>query len=418
MSAKYFPITTATSCQLKWTWSTIRLYDGTTSSCHRVNSDPIIPGSFSTFHNSPKKLLDRQIMLNGQWPSGGCEYCKNIEDAGGSSDRMFHIKIPDLTPPELDNDPNSIEVTPRIVEVYFDNVCNMSCLYCWDGFSSKIQQENKKFGRFDSQGVIIDNLSKPGLDRVPLTQEFWEWFTLNAHHVKRLHVLGGEPFFQIHFQDCIDFFSKNPCPELEFNVVTNLKVSKSKLKLMSDQIKNLLRTKHLKRFDLTASIDCFGPEQEYVRFGMDLDQWKENFQLLVDDYNFFTLNINQTLSGLTIKTIPELLKFINRCRSKCKIGHYFSTTVMTHKFLHPGIFGPGFFSTDFDAILQEMPADDWQQKEARNYMQGIKLQIDNCQRDNNAIRQLGVFLDEIDRRRGLNWHNTFPWLKREIECVV
>jgi hypothetical protein len=110
MEQKYFPINTATACQLKWNWSTIRLYDGTTSSCHRVDPDTVVPGTFDNFHNTPKKIADRKLMLNGQWPQGGCEYCKNIEDAGGSSDRMFHKSIPNMSPPELDSDEQAVHV--------------------------------------------------------------------------------------------------------------------------------------------------------------------------------------------------------------------------------------------------------------------------------------------------------------------
>ena len=140
MSNQYFPIKTDTACQLKWNWSTIRLYNGITSSCHRVEGDLIGIENFDNFHNTPKKLSDRKLMLQGQWPKGGCEYCQQIEKSGGTSDRQFHLAIPNMTPPELESNPEAIEVTPRILEVYFDNVCNMSCLYCWAGFSSKIQQ--------------------------------------------------------------------------------------------------------------------------------------------------------------------------------------------------------------------------------------------------------------------------------------
>jgi hypothetical protein len=126
MVDRYFPIKTDTACQLKWNWSTLRLYNGITSSCHRVQGDPITTDDFDSFHNTPKKLADRQLMLQGQWPVGGCEYCQKIEQAGGHSDRMFHLDIPNMTPPELDTNVVAVEVTPKIVEVYFDNVCNMS----------------------------------------------------------------------------------------------------------------------------------------------------------------------------------------------------------------------------------------------------------------------------------------------------
>lgn len=414
---RYFPIKTSTACQLKWTWSTIRLYTGTTSSCHRVDADTIDVDTFSSFHNTPKKLSDRRLMLDGQWPSGGCEYCKNIEDSGGSSDRMFHNAIPDLAPPELETDKTAISVTPRIVEVYFDNVCNMSCLYCWDGFSSKIQQENIKFGRFEKHGIIIDNRAHRIPDHLGLTKKFWGWFRENHREVRRFHVLGGEPFFQRQFDECLDFLDRTPCPDLEFNVISNLKVNEDKLKKILDQIKDLVDRKKIKRFDLTASIDCFGPEQEYVRWGIDVEQWKRNFDI-VSAQEWIYLNFNQTLSGLTIKTIPELLDFINEKRLRREIGHYFSTTVMTHEFLHPGIFGKNFFQEDFDLIFSKMPDDTWQQKEARKYMQGVCQQINSCARDQVKINQLAVFLAEMDRRRGTNWPTVFPWLEKEIKDVV
>jgi hypothetical protein len=81
---KEFPVDTATACQLKWTWSTIMLNRGTTSSCHRVRQDTLTPENFLNFHNTPKKLNDRQLMLEGKRPAGGCEYCYKIEDAGGT----------------------------------------------------------------------------------------------------------------------------------------------------------------------------------------------------------------------------------------------------------------------------------------------------------------------------------------------
>lgn len=414
---RYFPIKTKTSCQLKWTWSTIRLYDGSTSSCHRVDPDFINENNFFSFHNTEKKLADRKLMLDGQWPTGGCEYCRQIEDAGGSSDRMFHLSIPDLVPPELSDNPDAIMVTPRIVEVYFDNVCNMACLYCWDGFSSKIQQENTKFGRFEKHGVIIDNYARRTSDQLVLTQNFWSWLFNNRQQLRRLHVLGGEPLFQPQFDECLDFFDRNPCPTLEFNVITNLKVSQTKLEKNLERIKKLLDDKKIKRFDLTASIDCFGPQQEYVRWGIDVEQWKQNFEILVNA-PWIYLNFNQTLSGLTIKTIPELIDFINEKRSRREIGHYFSTTVMTHEFLHPGIFGPGFFSGDFDTIINKMPEHTWQQKEAKKYIDGIRQQIDICQKDQNKINQLSIFLTEMDRRRGTDWKTVFPWLVKEVNNVV
>ena len=356
-------------------------------------------------------------MLDGNWPKGGCEYCQKIENAGGSSDRMLHLSIPNMSPPELDNDPLAIEITPTILEIYFDNICNMSCVYCWDGFSSKIRQENIKFGRFEQSGIVIDNRANKVNDIDALTNKLWEWMEANGQSLKRLHVLGGEPFYQHQFDECLEFFEKNPHPNLEFNVVSNLMIATTRLTTLIDKIKNLVVTRKLKRFDLTASIDCFGIEQEYVRYGLDLTQWRKNFEYVASQ-KWIKLNINQTLSGLTIKTTPALLQYINALRADREIGHYFSTTIMTHECLHPEIFGSNFFDNDFRVILDNMPDSTWQQKESRKYMQGIWSQLNSKSRDQKKINQLLVLLDEIDRRRNLNWKTTFPWLVKELNHVV
>jgi organic radical activating enzyme len=290
-------------------------------------------------------------------------------------------------------------------------------MYCWDGFSSRIQQENVKFGRFEHAGIVIDNRAKKVDDLDLFTDRMWQWLKTHGQSLKRFHVLGGEPFYQPQFDYCLELFDENPFPNLEFNVVSNLMISTEKFKSIIDRIKKLVAEKKLKRFDLTASIDCFGKEQEYVRYGLDLEQWRKNFEYVATQ-KWITLNINQTLSGLTIKTIPALLKYINNVRVNREIGHYFSTTVGTHTFLHPEIFGANFFDNDFVEILDNMPNDTWQQKEARKYMQGIQLQLNSRPRDQVKINQLKVLLDEIDRRRKLDWQSTFPWLVSELNHVV
>ena len=65
-----------------------------------------------------------------------------------------------------------------------------------------------------------------------------------------------------------------------------------------------------------------------------------------------------------------------------------------------------------------MPQNSEVQIVARKYMQGIQSQLNSKSRDQTKINQLGVFLDEIDRRRNQDWREVFPWLEKEIEHVV
>jgi hypothetical protein len=65
-----------------------------------------------------------------------------------------------------------------------------------------------------------------------------------------------------------------------------------------------------------------------------------------------------------------------------------------------------------------MPNDSWQHTNARNMMMGLQSEFNSHQRDNNELSKLHTFLNEIDRRRNLNWRKTFPWLEKELENVV
>lgn len=416
MSDRYFPIKTSTACQLKWTWSTIRLYSGTTSSCHRVDTSVVDIDNFNNFHNIEKTVSDRKLMLNDQWPTGGCEYCKNMEDAGSTSDRMMHLQIPNLVPPELDTDLFATHVTPRIVEVYLDNICNMSCIYCNDGFSSRIQNENQKFGRFESNGVIIENCFPPHSQKDQLKILFWNWMETNYHHLRRLHILGGEPFFQSEFDTCLEFLENHSNPELEFNIVTNLKVSPDKLAEFVQRMRTMLIQRKIKRLDITCSIDCWGSAQEYIRFGMNLDKWKQNFEFLVAQ-NWITLNINQAITNIGMKDIVPLMQYINTQRVSRKIGH-FHMAVQDLFYFNPTIFGPGVFDTDFEEILKIMPINTPQQQLSRQLMHSLQLQCAQSIRQPTQLVQLRTVLNELDRRRNLNWRITFPWLEKELEHVV
>jgi organic radical activating enzyme len=406
---KYFPIKTETACQLKWTWSTIYLYEGNTNSCHRVDKSSIID-DFGSFHNTPKKLADRKLMLGGHWPSGGCDYCKKIEDVGGSSDRMMHLKIPNLSPEELEIDPTAISVTPRIVEVYFDNVCNMSCIYCTDKYSSKIQQENAKFGSFNFNGVVIENAAKKNNKFTELTESFWQWIDKNYSSLRRLHILGGEPFYQKQFDVCLDFLDSHFNKDLEFNIVSNLMIDHEKFKTQIYKIKDIVRKQKIKRLEITASIDCWGLEQEYIRYGLDLKQWQQNFEFLVQE-KWVTLNINQTVSVLSIPTTQALIEYINIHRRHRPIGQYFMS-VVSPSYLNPDILG-NVFESHFQQILPTMP-----DLISKDYMTGIRKQIANSTRNTSEIAKLIVYLTELDRRRNTNWRTTFPWLEQEVKDVV
>lgn len=415
MGQKYFPIKTDTACQLKWAWSTLFLNAGTTKSCHRTAESVLTPENFFEFHNTSVKIQDREAMLKGQWPEQNCQYCKNIELSNGISDRVRMSSVPNLSPDELYNDPLATCVDPTILEVYFNNACNLGCLYCTDSLSSTIEAENKKFGIFEQGGVKLE----PSIESWQfknLLPEFWKWFEIGFPKLKRFHCGGGEPFYQKEFFKLLDFIELHPNPNCEFNIITNLMVAPELLQSTVAKFKNLLSTRKLKRVDITCSIDCWGPDVEYVRHGLNLSHWEQNFNYLLKQ-KWLTLNINQTVTPLTIKTMPVLINKLKQWRQEHPVGHYFSGAYPVADYLKLDVLGEDTFAKDVEEILSCMPLHTEQDKQAHVYMGGILGQINNTKLDPSRTRDMIVFLNEKDRRRGTNWREVFPWLS-EIEKNV
>lgn len=414
---KYFPIKTATACQLKWNWSTLFLYNGVTASCHRAGRGKITPDTFDTFHNTEKKQQERQQMLNGQWPEdASCQYCREIEQSGGSSDRIRQLAIPNQSPWELESDPTTIVVQPTVLEVYFNNQCNLSCVYCSPDLSSKINAEYNKHGRFEKNGVILEPIRiESNYSR--MLEKFWAWMNQHSTGLVRFTVAGGESFYQPELETCLEYFESSRHPNLEFCIITNLMLAPAKLEKFIQRFKKLVADRRLKRVDITCSIDCLGAEQEYTRYGMNVDKWIENFERLLQE-RWLTLHINQTISVLTIKTMPGLIEKINTWKADRKLGHFFSVVDPGPSYLNPNILGNKVFEQDFAHILSIMPQNTTEDLLALQYMQGIATHYSQSIADPTELLKLKTFLDETDRRRGTSWTDTFPWLTKELQHVV
>jgi hypothetical protein len=407
-----FPIQTATACQSKWTWSTIFLNQLSTASCHRVKPVPFDISDFDNFHNVPKKIADRKLMLEGQWPSGGCEYCRDIEAAGGWSDRQHNLEIRGLTPPELESDPTATHVSPRLVEIFAQNICNLACLYCNSNLSSKIEQENIKYGEFNYSGVSIPLINKPTSAAKEYFAAFLGWLENNIQNLYRLHLLGGETFIQHELMNSVlDIIERKPNRELALCVFSNLNVPDQSWNKYIGRIKDLQAAGNIKVFDLTCSIDCWGPEQQFVRSGLDLEKFENRLAWAVDQGDWIRINVNQTVTAMTIKTMPQLISKIDQYSQYRHIGHYFQFYTGLHMFQHPKIYAWDFWANDFDRIFAAMPQRTAAHQEAIPRMVGMKKLLQKSKVYNHAeIAKLHVYLDEMDRRRGTDWRQLFSYL--------
>lgn len=415
---KPFPITKGLPCQLKWTHSTIYLTDGESSSCHRVAGAPLeVRNGELNFHNLPDKLEARRKMLKGEWPGKGCEHCKHIEEAGGKSDRLIHLHLEGTTaPPELDTDLTAVDVTPRQLEVYWGNTCQQSCIYCKPDYSSTIQQEEKRFGKFDVEGVkILDKWKKnPKIEEH--TDLLFKWFEKNLQHLHKIMVMGGEPFLQKETFRFIEFLEKGNYPDLTLVFFSNHNIEHERFKGWIDRLDALQKSGRLDKIQIFFSCDAFGDEGEYVRTGLDLKLALKNFEHILHNTNIEQA-INSALTVTAVPGMPAMTKYINECNqikpiywSMMKANSY---EMPSRPYMYPGIFGGKINDWGlreavelFDTTSYGYP--DSVKIQYKKYMQGIMREFE--QREPNPVRQRQwkIYLDELDRRRGTDWTKIYP----------
>jgi len=402
-----FPIKTATGCTSKWSWSTIWLNKGKTSSCHRCDDFDIPLDDFSSFHNVPGKISNRQDMLKGIWPGDGCEYCRDIEQAGGFSDRMHNNDIPGMAPLELKENPTEVYVTPTILEIFAHNTCNFKCVYCNPELSSRIEQEERLFNpKFKANNVL------PVESRKKILDDFFDYLELNIHKLVRLHLLGGETFIQHELmQRTLDILERNPSEGLQLCIFSNFNPPEKHFTNYIEKIRYLWQQGNIGRFDLTASIDCWGPQAEYVRYGLDCEKFEENFAFAAEQpEDFLWLNVNQTVSSFTMKTMPDLISMFNKYNTHRHIGHY-AMLVDGFSFMRPEVFAYETWEQTWNKIYSSMRSETIEDQQAIKIMTGLQsVMRTTTEHNSKQIEKLHNYFDEIDRRRNTHWRDLWPEL--------
>ena len=397
----------ALPCVYNWGWSTLTLQRGQTNSCHRTQNFAITPKNFKNFHNTQGKINARQSMLRSQWPGGGCEYCRDIEHAGGISDRMdvaLEKHYDDLIPIQNKDDRLATKTDPTMVEVYFTNVCNMSCIYCGPGYSNIWAQEIKKHSDDTSIDYQLQELEAllPKNQQQALVKTFFKWLDRKGQSLQQLRILGGEPFFQKETYRVIEFLKQKPHPNLNLVVFSNLKVPYEKFKDTVDTLQRLKESGNIENAVITCSIDCWGPQGEYIRTGLDLDQWEKNFAYLVQ--STLALHLHGTMNSLSIQTLAELLQRRNHYATPERSIAYSSNVVVSPWVLIPGHWPAETFDAWFETAFKHMT--DSEERIHRGY----KKQIDGAPVVEDIAHKTRAWLSAMDRRRGTDWQKAFPWL--------
>jgi hypothetical protein len=305
-----------TFCLAKWHYVTLHLQTGETHSCyhpapHKIDLEELAVNP-SALHNTSHKKLERKEMLEGV-KTDGCKYCWNIENMGPDYISDRHIKTAIIFTEDrvkqIVDGPWNQNVNPKYVEISFGNECNFKCGYCHPKASSRFYNEIKMYGpvtTVNNHRCDIDWMDLYEREELnPYVDAWWKWWPEMRSALSILRITGGEPLMHVSTWKLLQSLKDEPMPKLELNINSNLGVKPALVDKMIDHINYLTDNAGIRRFKLYTSIDTWGPRAEYIRTGLDLSIWEQNFDRYLKSTGqpvsfMITFNI---LSVTTFKTL-------------------------------------------------------------------------------------------------------------------
>jgi organic radical activating enzyme len=306
-------------CAAKWYNATIWLGSGQTTSCHHPLPHAIDVSELAynpkALHNTTKKKMEREQMQKGERPSG-CDYCWKIEDMGKDSvsDRVYKTVIySDEDLASAFRTPPSNDVDLRTLEIAFDRTCQFACSYCNPAFSSTWVNDIKRSGpytglRSDGRGHFIhthdgSQLYKYG-EPNPYVEAFFKWWESDLHQtLQELRITGGEPLMSAHTWQLIEWFKSNKGKSR-----TRLAINSN---LGTDvDVDRLLSAVDGVTVDLYTSNESIGLQSEYIRDGINFDDWANNVERLLDSGKFRGLHVMCTVNALCLSSLDSFLEMV------------------------------------------------------------------------------------------------------------
>jgi organic radical activating enzyme len=214
-----------------------------------------------------------------------CGVCQRLEAAGGRSVRQeTHEKFgADFS--------NAKIALPVYFDIRFSNACNFACRTCWHGASSGWFPEAKQMKRNLGEKALLQNVSNFDAFIAQTGEALLQ--------AKEIYFAGGEPLVTKEHYQLLDWLVKNKATQMRLRYNTNF----SQLKLGNQNV--LDSWKHFPEVEILASIDAQGKLGEYIRKGLNWEQFCAN-RALLSQHKHIRFIIAPTISVFSILNLPTL----------------------------------------------------------------------------------------------------------------
>lgn len=442
-----------TMCYAKWSQVSLHLPNGKTHSCYHPPAHAIdvaeIKHNPAALHNTKQKKEERQMMLDGKRPEG-CSYCWKIEDTGGRSDRVYRSGeywAQNSRKDIIASTGDDLNVSPRYVEVNFNQACNFKCSYCSPHLSTAWEKEIADHGAYlvrDNKNALTKHNDTKFLRHIelmpikvaqkdnPYVAAFWKWWPELYETLEVFRMTGGEPLMDSNTFKVLDYIYEHPNQWLEVSVTTNMCPPKPKLmNMFIDKLKKLEEIQiwnsprfnpgsgnnwyvnmAVKNFSVFVSLDGVGAQGEYIRDGLEFAKLQKNVQRVLRETCNTTVSFINTFNSLSLTSFKRYLEYILDLRteySRENQGSKYIDIVDPYNTHEPFAVHPRQ-RIWLDVPLLRNPQ--WQcintlPSEFERYLEeAIEFMEENIH-DDNADSFIGFYDFEIDKvKRNLDWMRT------------
>jgi len=252
------------------------------------------------------------------------------------------------------------------------NLCNFKCRMCGDMLSSSWEAEMKKHKQVDMDNPKNFWMKPEIRGKIHDFQKNVAYAELkNAvemHSVKEIYWVGGEPLMmEEHWETMKRLIELGDMKEVYARYNTNL----SNLSFKGTHLYKDILPK-TQNWEICASIDATGVVGEYIRTGLDWEQWLQNFK----DGMAIQKRPGQMRLDLTI-TLPGLIVLRDMFDLSKELGTQVLTkTVLAYSpdiFMSPQCLPRKLLNTIVDEHLAYMePLADWRQQSIIDVLKGYK----------------------------------------------
>ena len=272
-----------------------------------------IPITLEQHWNSPHMMSVRSRMMSGD-TLPECEVCNdkllNTDVYRTYFWQLFKHKYPDIW--ETTDTAGRTTMQPVSWDYRFSNLCNFKCRTCGDMLSSSWETEQKQHNMVDwsnPKNAWMKPEVRQEISAFQDSQIEAEFAAaVEQHRVEEVYWVGGEPLmYEQHWRYMKRIVELGDGPRVYARYNTNLsRVDYRGVNLYRDILSGL------RDWQICASLDGTGAIGEYIRTGLDYDQWLDNFGQAVE----IQRNRRQVRIDFTL-TLPGMFE-ITRIRQLAK----------------------------------------------------------------------------------------------------